>query len=539
MIEKSSFPWSKFLVPLLLLLALSVRAPLPKADPPVLLPSLSGSAGIYFDEGIYSHNARNRILFGQWVTDDWNPLLYNAVLTGAYYGAFRLFGVSMATVKGLNILFGLLSILLFLRILRRFLPPSDSLLLTLPFAFDFYFAMYNRLGLLENFSSLIFLLTFLLFLEAKRREPLFFVVGVCAALAGLSKYLFLSFALATLLSVLYHSFRQHRLRPLLLFLAGALSLFLLWGLLIYLPFRESFSRIGHGWGVLSLPRTSAQLLGNLIHQPLARYLVLVPLPGVISLLFLATTLRRLFRPKRLLPEGETIFLALWILAIVLEMALLNYRPLRYYLPLFPALYLTLPFLLKEKGRGSFWDPFLWLSLLLLSGLLPLLLNPPSAFFLFPSPLRWTLYLSLPLVLLLPLNPFQRRLGILFSLLPVAFSLFLFLNHFLLHPTYSLERASLAIKSLPPGSVILGQEAPRLALETPFRTYMAYDGWFNDRAPFSRFKPTHLLVLDKFGGAEMAWMERRGYLKEVRLKKLRTFPVWDSTVSLYRVDPLKP
>jgi hypothetical protein len=102
---RSALAWKKGVgLALVLVVAAVLRSQHIRADPPAILPFLSGSAGIYFDEGIYCYNARNKVLFGQWITDEWNPLIYNAPLTLIYYLGFRLFGISIVTVKAINIL---------------------------------------------------------------------------------------------------------------------------------------------------------------------------------------------------------------------------------------------------------------------------------------------------------------------------------------------------------------------------------------------------------------------------------------------------
>jgi hypothetical protein len=112
--------------------------------------------------------------------------------------------------------------------------------------------------------------------------------------------------------------------------------------------------------------------------------------------------------------------------------------------------------------------------------------------------------------------------------------FLYVRHFYLAPTYDVERASRFFEALPPGSVVMGQEAPRLTLGTPFKALLSYENWFNDRDPFSRFKPTHLVVLDRFGGAEEGWIRRRFPETAARFELVRRFKVWDTTMTLYRV-----
>ncbi|MEA3369393.1 MAG: hypothetical protein U9Q24_03460, partial [Candidatus Ratteibacteria bacterium] len=62
------------------------------ADPPT---QLSWSGGLFGDEGAHAHNARNKILFGKWITDDWNPVFYNPFLTAGEYCSFRLLGVGL------------------------------------------------------------------------------------------------------------------------------------------------------------------------------------------------------------------------------------------------------------------------------------------------------------------------------------------------------------------------------------------------------------------------------------------------------------
>ena len=114
------------------------------------------------------------------------------------------------------------------------------------------------------------------------------------------------------------------------------------------------------------------------------------------------------------------------------------------------------------------------------------------------------------------------------------SLFLYNAHFYRNPTYHLEAASRFMETLPAGSVIMGQEAPRLTLGTNFKAVLSYENWFNDRDPFTRYAPTHLLVLDRFGDAEIGWIRRKFPDVTASLQLVRKFRIWDTTISLYRV-----
>ena len=546
-LERLSKAWRNGLgLALILVIAGALRLQHIRADPPLLLPSISGSAGVYFDEGIYCHNARNKVLFGRWITDEWNPIVYNAPLTLVYYLGFKLFGLSIVTVKVINILFGLLGILLFQAGLRTFLTSGQALTLTSLFALDYYSLMYNRVGLLENYSCFCFLLGFFFFVRARGRRTMAFFLGLTATLAVLSKYLFVYFLIAAFLAVADQARRRSDLKYMLSFLTGGLALGLPWFLGIYLPFRTAFAKIGSGWGMLSLPRSFSQAWGNLVHNPLARYLPLLPVVAFLLILFVGLILLKFLRPRLGGADGPELFIFLWIAGAALSMGLLNYRPLRYYLPLLPALYLAVSALVKNRDTIIAERKWVWpLALIPALLFLPFFRNlaiRPSAFFVLPAVLRWLSYLSLACVILYFVTPRPKLripLEVLVPAVILGSSLFLYFRHFYQAPTYNLEAASRYLRMLPPGSVVMGQEAPRLTMETPFKALMAYENWFNDKDPFVRYRPTHLLVLNRFGEAELGWIKRRFPETARALREVRKFPVWDTTVTLYQVPESPP
>ncbi len=542
-LAQSSLAWKKWIgLALVLVVAAVLRSQHIKADPPTILPQISGSAGIYFDEGIYCHNARNKILFGQWITDEWNPMVYNAPLTMIYYLGFRLFGVSIVTVKVINILFGLLGILLFHAGLRRYLGSGPALALTALFAFDFYELMYNRIGLLENFSTLCFLLGFYLFVRSEeRRWPAFFL-GLTAAVAVLSKYLLIYFLISTLLAVAYRAWRRSDIRYFLAFLAGAIAAGLPWFLGIYMPFQSTFKKIGSGWGMLSLPRSIGQIFSNLVHNPLPRYLQLMPVAGLLLILFGAWALLKIIRSRTTgRPSGLDVFIALWIAGAVFSIGILSYRPLRYYLPLLPAIYLAVSLLLRDRDwirsqSRLFW-PLAVLAAALSFPFFQFITAAHSAFMIFPLFMRSAVFLSLVGIVMFfaaPNAALKTAGATAVFIVSLSCSLFLYADQFYRNPSYRLEAASRFMETLPAGSVVMGQEAPRLTLGTRFHAILAYENWFNDRDPFRRFAPNYILVLDRFGGAEIGWIQRKFPDVATSLRLVRTFPIWDATMSLYRV-----
>jgi hypothetical protein len=209
--------------------------------------------------------------------------------------------------------------------------------------------------------------------------------------------------------------------------------------------------------------------------------------------------------------------------------------------LLPALYLAAALLLRDAPRlradGRLFWPLALLAAVLFHPFFRLLVSAPSAFLVFPLAWRILVFLALAGVVLffVPAASAWKTAGAAaVCAVMLGGSLFLYSSQFYRRPSFRLEAASRFMETLPAGSIIMGQEAPRLTLSTRFRAILAYENWFNDRDPFTRYSPDYLLVLDRFGGAEMGWIRRRFPEIAASLKRVRSFRVWDSTVSLYRV-----
>jgi 4-amino-4-deoxy-L-arabinose transferase-like glycosyltransferase len=526
----------------ILALAAGLRLQHIRADPPPLLVHLTNSAGIYFDEAMYCHNARNKVLFDAWMTDDWNPVLYNAALTGVYYAGFKLCGLGVVTMKAVNILFGLLGIVFLYLAIRRYLPESYGLSFAFLFGIDYYWTMYNRIGLLENFSTLFFIISFYFMTRVREKPGNMALAGVSVAMAALSKYLFLYFILTSLVAVVYSCWTDKEWKRLRRFLAGVFGVIAVWFLAVFLPLAASFRKIGSGWMDLSWPETIGQLFFNIYRNNMHRYMSLVPLLFIVGLLFAAAVIARLWK-KNPPPDLREMFVLLWLAGTFFQMAILNYQPLRYYLNIVPALFFAVSLALERRA----WMRAHALSVALMAlALAPLfyrfwigLVKYPSALFAFNlTAVRFLVYTAILAALWMWLRsgPGFDRLAKVYIVAVLALSsLTIYVNHFYKKPLYQLQAISGSLRQLPPDSVIMGNEAPRLALETGFRVFPAFEGWFNDRDPFRELRPTHLLTLDKYWGGEIRWIRRRFPDIAARLKRVRKFTLWDTTVSLYRVD----
>lgn len=108
----------------ILLAAAALRAVYPAADPP-----WRASVGVvWHDEGAWTHNARNKALFGAWRQDEWNPIYIAPVFTAVEYESFALFGVGLRQARIVSEAAGVISVLLLALALRRIRGPRAALI---------------------------------------------------------------------------------------------------------------------------------------------------------------------------------------------------------------------------------------------------------------------------------------------------------------------------------------------------------------------------------------------------------------------------
>lgn len=95
--------------------ALLLRLLFPLADPPWHTPV----GVVWHDEGAWTHNARNRALFGVWQLDAWNPMFLAPVFTGLEYLSFWLLGTGLWQARIVSEIAGFSSVLLLALAMRR------------------------------------------------------------------------------------------------------------------------------------------------------------------------------------------------------------------------------------------------------------------------------------------------------------------------------------------------------------------------------------------------------------------------------------
>jgi 4-amino-4-deoxy-L-arabinose transferase-like glycosyltransferase len=153
------------------------------ADPPT-----QGNVGIvWHDEGPWVHNARNRVLWGAWRTDAWNPVFIAPVFTGLEYAVFREFGVGQWQARLVPAGSGLFAIAMLaagsLALWGRRAALAGALLL----ATNYPFVMWNRAALMESTMTAFIVAAWAAYALASTRPRWGFGAGTMAVLAWFSK----------------------------------------------------------------------------------------------------------------------------------------------------------------------------------------------------------------------------------------------------------------------------------------------------------------------------------------------------------------
>ena len=162
------------------LLAIVLRGLFPTADPPWY----STVGIVWHDEGAWTHNARNKALFGQWSEDQWNPLYIAPVFTGLEYVSFATFGVGVWQARLVSEVTGVLSVILLALGVRRIAGREAGLIAGALLATDYVYVMWNRAALMEASMVAFMVFAWYCYVRAQTRP----IWGVLAALCALLAY---------------------------------------------------------------------------------------------------------------------------------------------------------------------------------------------------------------------------------------------------------------------------------------------------------------------------------------------------------------
>src|SRR5437764_572576 len=167
----------------ILVAAAVLRTILPTADPPWR----STVGVVWHDEGAWTHNARNKALYGAWVQDQWNPVYIAPVFTGLEYASFAAFGVGVRQARLVSEAAGVISVLLLALGVRRIGGNAAGVIAGALLAINYVYVMYDRAAIMEALMAAFIVASWYCSTRVERTPAFGAAAGVFAALAFFTK----------------------------------------------------------------------------------------------------------------------------------------------------------------------------------------------------------------------------------------------------------------------------------------------------------------------------------------------------------------
>ena len=509
-------------------------------------PDLCWGTGIWTDEGFYTHNARNAVLFGQAELDGFNNRNLSPILDLLQQGIFRGFGVGLVPVRTLSVVFGLLALVFFYDGLRRTLGRRVAVTATLFLGFEPTYLFYNRLALMESPAVCVACAAFWAWCIGGVRGRL--LAGFLAASLVAWKSSFLLFAPLPVLAALITprppimGEKFPRYRGLGVYALGAVVALLLYYVLWFRPHEDAIVHMNRHYAMeQARPKSLTQLLWMIRRGWIGYYNGLMQRlftrDPALALLALAGLFAPLWSRRK---RGEALrVLYLWTMVGILWISVSKYAPTRYYLVFWPALcghaavmLWRLP-LLKRKP----------LAVAVPVGLLAFHVVQPIFFALHRSGWAVGVGLFVGVVagvgawLLAPrLRARSLRVALvgLYVLSSASQIGYYFVTKGYRTQEISRELTRIAQADGKPSAMILGDWAPNFVVDTKLHSAPVFQKLANDDDPVGKLHADYILTSrDKVHAAQWRKLAPLAYRSE---NLVAVFPLYQYTLELYRIPP---
>jgi len=459
---------------------------------------VSFSQGIYNDEGVLASNARSKVLFGKWVTDENSystPYFLLPVYNFLVYATFSIFDVGLVQLRGMHVFVFVLSyFLIYLVLLRDKIKPAYILFALCIYSFSVLNILYGRVGFTENPMVLFMGISIYLYMLSEQNSFYAFMSGVFCTLGILTKtYALILAPILFLDSVirLFMNSSQRRSKYIRISVYFVLGGIICGGIFVAFHFYPHlnevlkcvmFEKDPTGTHVPSLKNIlfSADDIWNMGTWHIVFNLLWIP--GVVSIffMFILSLGKGFFNRDRI--EGKAIVSAVFIAIVILFLSMGYKPPRRILLLIFPgsiisAYFLDAYFKMKRGNRFLITSSvFIFPIFCSLSKFLGIKYN---FIFLDRSNEERIVFIGIILVIILAvillvfkkyisLSP--RKAVLLFTSVFFACNVFYFIE-ILNNSTpwiYNIGRNF----SVPPLSIVIGKEASSMALENrsiPYRS----------------------------------------------------------------------
>jgi len=486
--------WSLSLVLLVFVLTLVPRGADLISDPP---PDLGESGGYYADEGFWTHNARNKILFGEPVLDTWNNMFASPLTHWPQYFAFRFLGVGLPQARVVSVLLSLFSVLL----IARGLSGSTSIAAAVLFACNVLLIHFGRLALLETPVNFLLLLSWFLLAGKNPGKLKLSLSGLVMGLAVATKLSVIYFVPSVLATVLILPVGNSRLKDAGFVCLGFVLAMALW-LVVLGPDISSFLAYTSYYSSQQSPWIS-KFLGNVANPVLfSRYAAcpVLLVAGLVVSMGVMGKIRTGTVPRSI------VMATFWFATGALYLNTLTYNPLRYHIPLIPPMIILVSWAAVEAWNGRlkltpglpgilfclvFLWPILWSVVVnLRPGLMGWGLERKVLLFLvwcFGLYLGWRILA----VWIRPLTVSRSLVGVLLAS-SLVFQTVQYVEWLSTKRTDVYDTGK-ELGRILDRAVLTGQWSPVLCLGNQHRAVPVWPGFINDNEPFEKHGITHGVI----------------------------------------------
>ncbi len=481
---------------ILLLVTVGLRVVHLSADPPA---DFDWSGGYFADEGYWSHNARNQVLFDSAVLDDWDARVVTPIFAWLQGMVFTIAGVGLAQVRIVGLLSALAIAAATFFLVRKHWDGGTAFYFAIVVSLNFPMLVLARQGIPDSFAAgLAWAALCLLFVDF---VPAAFCAGVLLATAFITKYFMIYTLIPIVVILTWHREFVSKSR-LAAFGVGLGLAVAAWLFLNYFPNQETIASYNRFYSSQQSQQDwhLVPVVQNILMQPFFLYAVKTPailFLGNLMIWFIAARFRETERMERAV--------WFWVVTGILFFAIWRYRPLRYYTSLIPPLAVLACYAIvhREAIAQSFREGrlryLLWAGVAI-----------PALQIGFVLADRWAGWNIVPVQL--GISTFDAVVFILLSIFGAAFlfrnktiwipALFAagmllsdgrnYVQWMIKHDQAAYE-ISKDLQNRISDGVLSGQWAPELVLENRLRAVPVWKDFVNSDRPFERFGITHLLL----------------------------------------------